>query len=414
MRYVLALTAMALLGCSGGGDKAKPDGGTPDTGSQDLPRGNQDIPLVEGPVLFTDVGQPDLPAPTPDYGFLPDATPLDSGFPGGDLGPPPANDTCSAPTVLTWSGSKITVQVDTTAAADDLDLGQTSCTGDITAGNDVFFKIQLPAGSFDVMLKPPTGLDPALYLLSSCSASACVAGSDNIGSGADEVVTVNPSAATTYIIVVDAWDPIEAGAYILEIDVTGPTPDGGPSPDAPTPVDAGPPPDTGPIPDQATPTGQIVITEIMANPSAVGDSLGEWFEVHNPGATAVSMLNWTIKDQGSDSHKITSNVTVPPGGYVVLGNNSNSATNGGVNVSYSYGTSWYIANTADEIELYDAQMNLVDLVVYTAAWSLPDGGSLSLKSPALDNNVAGNWCAETAPWAGGDKGTPGAAAGCGP
>jgi hypothetical protein len=175
---------------------------------------------------------------------------------------------------------------------------------------------------------------------------------------------------------------MEAGAYTLEVDVAAPTPDGGPLPDlgplpdATIPVDAGPPPDAGPTPDQgATPTGKVVITEIMADPDAVADGKGEWFELHNPGTSAVSLLNWTIKDQGTDSHKIT----------------------------------------ADEIELYDAQMTLVDQVVYTGAWALPTGGTLSLKNPALDNNVAANWCAETAAWTpGGDKGTPGAKAGCGP
>jgi hypothetical protein len=422
MRFVLALTMVAVLGCSGGGDKPKTDGGTADSSSSDLPWSEQDIPQTDGPVVFTDVGQPDLPGPAPDNGPTPDGLPLDNGVAPGDLGPPPSNDKCSAPTVLTWSGSKITVQVDTTAALDDMDLGQNSCTGDITAGNDVFFKIQLPAGSFDVVLVPPASLDPALYLLSSCSASACVAGSDSIGSGAIEKVTVNPTSATTYIIGVDAWDPMEAGAYTLEVDVAAPTPDGGPLPDlgplpdATIPVDAGPPPDAGPTPDQgATPTGKVVITEIMADPDAVADGKGEWFELHNPGTSAVSLLNWTIKDQGTDSHKITTNVTIPPGGYVVLGNNTDTGTNGGVTVTYTYGTSWYIANTADEIELYDAQMTLVDQVVYTGAWALPTGGTLSLKNPALDNNVAANWCAETAAWTpGGDKGTPGAKAGCGP
>ena len=44
---------------------------------------------------------------------------------------------------------------------------------------------------------------------------------------------------------------------------------------------------------------EIVINEIMQNPSAVSDSNGEWFELHNPTAGAVDIDGWTVMDNGS-------------------------------------------------------------------------------------------------------------------
>ena len=83
---------------------------------------------------------------------------------------------------------------------------------------------------------------------------------------------------------------------------------------------------------------ELVINEIMQNPSAVGDDAGEWFEIHNPTGAAVDIDGWTIRDDGSDTHLINNGgpLLVPAGGYVVLGNNADSGTNGGVTVDYSY------------------------------------------------------------------------------
>jgi hypothetical protein len=134
-----------------------------------------------------------------------------------EKGPPPANDTCAAATTLNWSGTPISLQVDTTSATDTLDLGPTSCTKDYTAGTDVFFEITLPAGSYTITLTPTGILDPALYILSSCSTSACIVGSDIVSPGAAETVTLTPTAQTTYIIGVDAWSLQEAGVYTLEV-----------------------------------------------------------------------------------------------------------------------------------------------------------------------------------------------------
>ena len=44
----------------------------------------------------------------------------------------------------------------------------------------------------------------------------------------------------------------------------------------------------------------IVITEIMANPSAVSDSYGEWFEIKNTTDMTINLDGWSLTDGGSD------------------------------------------------------------------------------------------------------------------
>ncbi len=43
--------------------------------------------------------------------------------------------------------------------------------------------------------------------------------------------------------------------------------------------------------------GDLIITEIMNNPSAVGDSEGEWFEIYNNGSQDININGLEI---GSD------------------------------------------------------------------------------------------------------------------
>jgi len=369
-----------------------------------------DLPPGEGPVVFNDSG--------------PDQTPIVDG-PVVIDGAAPGNDKCASPQVLTWAGTTVTVQLDTTNATNDLDLGLSgSCTGDETPGPDLFYQIQLAPGTYVIKLKVDPSVDPALYVLTGCSPGACVQGSDIPYDGADEEVTLTVTTTTTYIIAVDSYDTAVYGPATLEISVGTPT-DAGPDTFTPDtmPVDAGPPTDADlQVPDTTPPTdgtpfpGQIVITEIMADPVTVTDANGEWFELYNAGSAVVNLKNWTIKDNGSDSHVIASDVLIQPGAYAVLGNNSDSGTNGGVTVAYAYPTSWYLGNSNDdEVLLLDPQNNVVDQITWdkSQGWTMfVAGASISLKSTTADNNVAANWCTSPTAWASGDKGSPGVVNNC--
>ena len=109
----------------------------------------------------------------------------------------------------------------------------------------------------------------------------------------------------------------------------------------------------------------IVINEIMQNPGAVADAAGEWFEIFNAGTTAVDIEGWKISDNGTDSHVITNGgpLIIPAGGYLVLGNNADFATNGGITVDYQF-SGIALANGDDEIILTTASNLEVDRVEY--------------------------------------------------
>ena len=185
---------------------------------------------------------------------------------------------------------------------------------------------------------------------------------------------------------------------------SGPTPDGKAA-------------DTGTPADGSTAVTGVVITEMMINPKAQTDSKAEWFELYNAGTASVSLKGWSITDQAGSSqnkHTITANVLIKPGAYVVLGKYYDKTATGGVTVNYAYGQSvWDLGNGGDEIYLYDAAKKLVDKVAYTKTWTIPNGASLSLKDPTLDNSLSKNWCVEKTKWCSTcDMGTPGKKASC--
>ncbi|WP_370390787.1 lamin tail domain-containing protein [uncultured Winogradskyella sp.] len=151
------------------------------------------------------------------------------------------------------------------------------------------------------------------------------------------------------------------------------------------------------IDDETPPVPELIITEIMQNPSDVGDNSGEYFEVYNPTASAIDMIGWTISDNGSDSHTISSSVVVPSLGFAVLGINADNLTNGGVNVDYEY-SGFTLANGDDEIILTDGSSNEIDRAEYDGGpnWPDPNGAAMIfIGSDTEDNNDGSLWAEAT-------------------
>jgi DNA/RNA endonuclease G (NUC1) len=183
---------------------------------------------------------------------------------------------------------------------------------------------------------------------------------------------------------------------------------------------------------------RLVISEIMANPSNVADDHGEWFEVYNAGRTDVDLTGWMIKSGGAtaQSHTIAPSATtcgavgctviVPRGGYVVLSNNRDPTTNGGVPVDYQYpdgttASTINIGNTSatEYLAMASPAGVEVDRVTFGTSSVVHAAASSCLVDVTLDNSVMSNtasWQYSTALWSGStvDKGTPKAAnSGCG-
>ncbi|MDP7025899.1 MAG: lamin tail domain-containing protein [Candidatus Marinimicrobia bacterium] len=156
----------------------------------------------------------------------------------------------------------------------------------------------------------------------------------------------------------------------------------------------------------------IIVTEIMQNPSAVSDTYGEWFEIYNADSESYDLRNWTIRDNGSDIHTITGKfpVTIESGQYFVLGRNGDDSLNGGVEVDYDY-SSITLGNSDDEIIILNGEGLEVCRVEYDGGPEFPDptGASMALLDLESDINDGANWMESTTPYGDGDLGTPGEA-----
>jgi hypothetical protein len=163
----------------------------------------------------------------------------------------------------------------------------------------------------------------------------------------------------------------------------------------------------------------VVINEVHRDPAAVTDSVGEWIELYNAGDSPIDVSGWTLRDDGSDAHRISPSapLVIAPHGYLVLGRERSTALNGGAQVDYSYGLDLILYNSADELSLLDAALAPVDRVEWSAGDAFPEvaGATMSLRSPALDNADWANWCSAVTPYGSlAERGTPGMANSCEP
>ena len=161
-----------------------------------------------------------------------------------------------------------------------------------------------------------------------------------------------------------------------------------------------------------SPDPQIVINEIMKNPSVVSDSDGEWFELYNYSSLPVDFSGIKIKDTDVDSLTIPENTPVViPYGYFVLGVNDDTTTNGGIHVDLVYDRdNFNLGNSDDEIVIFSSDgVTEIDRVEYDGGQSWPDptGASMTLSNLASDNNIGSNWQTSDTAYGDGDLGTPG-------
>ncbi len=163
-------------------------------------------------------------------------------------------------------------------------------------------------------------------------------------------------------------------------------------------------------------TGELIVTEMMKDPTLVSDSSGEWFEVYNTTTTDIRICSdWAFADDGTDWFVLPSETTVlvPAGSFAVFARDADTSSNGGVLADHGYATGMQLANGDDELVLLHGGVE-IDRVVYDdgETWPDPVGASISLDPSALtaeQNDDSGNWCEGTSPYGDGDLGTPGGA-----
>jgi hypothetical protein len=154
--------------------------------------------------------------------------------------------------------------------------------------------------------------------------------------------------------------------------------------------------------------GELIITEVMANPGLVSDTAGEWFELHNLTGNSLDINGLTISDGGSNLHVIDNggSLIIDPAGYLVLGRNGVSTLNGGYTADYVY-DDFVLSNSKDEIIISSSDTEIVRLK-YTSGFAV-GGVSQELSGTvglSLDNS---NFVSSIIPYGDGDLGTPGEA-----
>ena len=65
--------------------------------------------------------------------------------------------------------------------------------------------------------------------------------------------------------------------------------------------------------------GDIVITEMMANPAVGGDEEAEWFEIYNASGKSINLKGLTIGDEGDETTTLRSGTVIGVGAYAVFG-----------------------------------------------------------------------------------------------
>ena len=125
-------------------------------------------------------------------------------------------------------------------------------------------------------------------------------------------------------------------------------------------------------------TASICLNAVMPNPNGYDDAAwpgGDWAEVKNTGAVAVSVLNWQLQNSNGktldfDANSIvgynssnSSTWTIQPGAWMVVARNAD--------------TNFWMTNTQDAMSLYDANSSKVD----EASWGTAGSGVSYIEDP---------------------------------
>jgi Lamin Tail Domain len=155
--------------------------------------------------------------------------------------------------------------------------------------------------------------------------------------------------------------------------------------------------------------GEVIITEIMYDSSAVLDNKGQYIEFYNTTSNEISMNN-CILDDGLGNSLDLAGVTIPGGAHVVFVRDTNDANNGGITDGFDLGSD-IILNSSGTLSI-SCTAGLIDDVVYTG--DATPGHSYQVLPEAYDhllNDTDASWISSFHNaqyiYGDGDYGTPG-------
>jgi cytochrome c551/c552 len=152
--------------------------------------------------------------------------------------------------------------------------------------------------------------------------------------------------------------------------------------------------------------GDLQIMEVMANPAAVADSDGEWFEVYvSDTLSGTVQLNGLVLSNISASSTqyeiLSANLLVSGGDYVTFAKNLDSTANGGLTGDATF--AFDLNNTGEVLGLWteEGATNPIDSVDVDSVGSVSAGAALAKDDMDM-------WCDAIDTYGDGDLGTPGA------
>jgi hypothetical protein len=157
------------------------------------------------------------------------------------------------------------------------------------------------------------------------------------------------------------------------------------------------------LPCFAMSVSDLLISEVMANPSAISDTRGEWFELYNPTIEPINLRGLDLGDDGSNRHRFDTDLLILPSEFLTLARNGDP----GFVPDYVY-NKFSLANSDDEIVFRDGLLELLRLD-YGSGFAQP-GVSRELQQLPM---IALNYGLTPASlsYGVGDIGTPGIAGG---
>lgn len=139
--------------------------------------------------------------------------------------------------------------------------------------------------------------------------------------------------------------------------------------------------------------GSVVINEI-AWAGSVDSANDEWIELYNPGAQAVSLAGWKLRDDGTDAFTFPAGASIAAGGYFLIEDNENVVSTVTADAIYNMS----LANSGDTLQLIDDSGATIDTVNASGgAWyagSQTNFASMERIS-AAGGDVATNFAAST-------------------
>ncbi|HEY3449480.1 MAG TPA: lamin tail domain-containing protein [Myxococcales bacterium] len=159
--------------------------------------------------------------------------------------------------------------------------------------------------------------------------------------------------------------------------------------------------------------GDLLITEVLANPTAGSGDEAKWIEITNLSNHSINLAGLTFEETSGTFSLPAGLQLVAAYDRYVIGGSANTAVNGGVVVDAVWTAPFTIGGTAGHVRILSGTTVLEELT-WDSSFPTASGIAMNLSSQALQKGTNAHkwfWCGADAFISGttGDKGTPGGA-----